>query len=120
MIYDEENRTVFHTFFGGIGHYYYHQNKAQREVYEAVTKVGRNDGLPFVCDVATFIQHADGTYEEYILPLPVPHYALHGSSTQFIPNTAITNGHLRENGVLNLGAFKKLSRTCVGYIFGGI
>jgi hypothetical protein len=120
VVYDEEEGTVYHTLFGGIGHYYYHQNESQHQVYEAVTKVGRNDGLPFVCDIVTFLQDSADNYREFIAPEPVSGYALHGSSTGFIPNTALRHGCLRENGVLNLRAFPKLSRTCIGYVYGGI
>lgn len=117
-VYDRANKVVYHTFFGGIGHYWFFQSPSQHQVYEDATKQGRNDGLPFVEDITTLIHRADGTYDEYIATAPIPGNALRGSSVDFIPNPA--NTKVLPNGTIDLNAFANNERVMIGYIFGGI
>lgn len=122
-VYDpvSANPTVYHTFFGGIGHYYYFQTKSQKAVFEAATKQGRNDGLPFLADITTFLQSADGTYAEYIHTEPIPGTRLLGTSIQFLVNPDMIRQEMAfKNGVLDLGKTSEGSRYLVGYIYGGI
>ncbi|MBL7811878.1 MAG: hypothetical protein JNL57_06605 [Bacteroidetes bacterium] len=122
-VYDS-NQTmpaVYHTFFGGIGHYYYSQTDTQRAAYDIVTKQGRNDGFPFVADISTVVQKKDGTYAEYLQMDPVPGNRLLGSSILFIENPAMMkSGMMYENGVLKLQKMQKNGRYLVGYIYGGV
>jgi hypothetical protein len=121
-IYDSAvTKRVYHTFFGGIGHWYYMQTDSQKAVYNIATGQGRNDGFPFVEDVTTFSQGADGTYQEYIHTTPIPGQRLLGASIPFILDPAIAaGGQTYSNGVLKLSKFASGSKTKIGYIYGGI
>lgn len=115
------NSTVFHTFFGGIGHYYYKQTPSQAAIYDTATVQGRNDGFPFVEDVTTFLQRADGTYEEWIHTAPVPGNRLLGSSVRFILSPAlIDQGYAYSNRVVKLNKIPPGKRFFLGYVYGGI
>jgi hypothetical protein len=119
VVYD--GSTTYHTVFGGIGHYYYHQTPDQKTVYEAVTNQGRNDGLPFVGDVTTFLERSNGIYEEYIAPDPVPQNALHGASIEFIPTESLSDkftGMMKN--IVNLKSFQPGEKELIGYIYGGV
>ncbi len=117
-VYDGIHKVVYHTFFGGIGHYWYFQSPSQHQVYQAATGQGRNDGLPFVGDITTLINRADGTYDEYIATAPIPDNELRGASVDFIPGPA--NTKTLPNGVIDLNSFAVGERVMIGYIFGGI
>jgi hypothetical protein len=117
----EEDTSVYHTLFGGISAYYYHQTPAQKAAFDTVTVQGRNDGFPFVSDVSTFQRSSNGNYEEFILPEPIQNNRLLGTSIPFIKNPALSaNGQAFDNGVLQLNNFPEGSRVLVGYIYGGI
>ena len=121
-LYDSSaNSTVYHTFFGGISHHFYHQTDSQSKVYNLVTQEGRNDGFPFVADVSTFQQSADGTYKEFIHVDPTPNNRLVGSSVVFIPHSSIfSNGYAFPNGVLKMKNMPKDRPVLVGYVYGGV
>lgn len=122
-IYDSTvaNKTTYHTFLGGIGHYYYFQTPSQAAAYDTVTKQGRNDGFPFVEDISTFLQSADGTCKEYIATSPIPGNRLVGTSIMFVLNNQlIPKGIAYSNGVIKLGAIPQGTRLPIGYIYGGI
>ncbi len=121
-VYDSgPTKSVYHTFFGGIGHYYYSQTASQKMVYDSATLEHRNDGFPFVADISTFIQSAGGIYKEFILPAPIPGNRLVGSSVPFLLNqTMITKGYVFDNGVINLAKIPRNTRLLVGYVYGGI
>ncbi len=118
-VWDGSARTIYHTFFGGIGHYYYHYDANQQKVYDTVTEVGRNDGLPFIADISTFLQRPDGSSAEFIAPDPIPHNKLRGASIEFIPTPASARFTL-SNGVFNLQGLQPNVRTLIGYIYGGV
>lgn len=127
-IYDAKNKAVYHTFFGGISHYFFRQTPMQQKIYQYVTDQHRADSVPFIGDVTTIVQSADGSYTQYILPDPIPSVAipqaisdsnfkdfpqykvtqtnLLGSSVDFLPNSALfTNGQISDDGVIALNAF---------------
>ena len=113
--------NVYHTFFGGIGHYYYSQTDSQRAVFDTATAQSRNDGFPFVADVSTFAESASGKYSEYIQLAPIVNNRLLGATVRFIVNPAIVNnGMAYSNGVIKLKNMPAGSKTLVGYIYGGI
>ena len=126
-VYDsaQNQKAVYHTFFGGIGHYYYFQTPQQKAAYDTVTfsaKTGkRNDGFPYVTDISTFLQTADGTYKEFIHTSPIQDTLLMGTNMRFnILPEVITQGLAYKNGVFNLASFPASEKQLVGYVYGGI
>jgi hypothetical protein len=116
-----DGSKVYHTFFGGIGHYFYTQSAPQKTVYKYVTKNGRNDGLPFIEDIDTLIENSSGSYAEYIAPQPVPGNMLHGAAIDFIPNLALSDKFQGIGGnVINLSKFTPGEKELIGYIYGGV
>ncbi len=120
VVWDSSGRTVYHTFFGGISRYYYHQTPEQAAVYKEVTAEGRNDGLPFVADVTTMLQRADGSWEEYLAPAPIPGNYLRGAGAEFLPVPPTPSGPVSEAGVIQLANIGPGERVVVGHIYGGI
>ena len=120
-IYDSSAAAaIYHTFFGGIGHYYYIQTPSQKAIYDTATNQGRNDGFPFVEDITSFVQFRDGSYKEFIHTNTTPGNRLIGASTRFILNRSlISGGNAYSNGVLRLSSFAAQPRL-IGYIYGGI
>ncbi|MBS1577561.1 MAG: hypothetical protein JST09_19840 [Bacteroidetes bacterium] len=115
------NPTMYHTFFGGIGHYYYFQTPSQKAAFDTVTKEGRNDGFPFVADVTTFLHSKDGSYNEFIHTNPIPGNRLVGATAKFWVNESfILKGVTYPNGVIKLPMFSNNRKTLIGYIYGGI
>ncbi|MEN2280863.1 hypothetical protein AAGF08_01910 [Algoriphagus sp. SE2] len=122
-IYDDEstNKSIYSTMFGGIGLYYYSQDSAQKAIYNLATGQGRNDGIPFVADISTFIEGADGVYSEFINDKPIVNNRLLGASITFIGNRAlISNAKATGNGVLKLSGLAAGEKVLAGYILGGI
>ncbi len=122
-IYDSSasNPTVYHTFFGGIGHYYYWQTERQHAAFDTVTAQHRNDGFPFVADISHFQQSADGTYKEFIYPSPIPGNRLLGTSVKFLESRNLVSGGMAyPNGVIKLPKISSTSKQLIGYIYGGI
>jgi len=116
-----DGSQVYHTFFGAISHYFLNQSPAQAQVYNYVTAQGRNDGMPFVEDISTLIENAQGQYSEYVAPDPIPNNKLHGASVDFLPNTSLSQ-HFQGTGssVVNLSTFQPGEKELIGYIYGGI
>jgi hypothetical protein len=118
---NDSSKAMYHTFFGGIGHYYYFQTPSQKAAYDTVSKEGRNDGFPFVEDISTLKLSVDGSYSEYISTKPIPGNRLLGTSCNFILNDGlITSGFAYENGILNLAKLPAGKKVPIGYIYGGI
>jgi hypothetical protein len=116
-----DGSQVYHTFFGAISHWYLNQSPAQAAVYQYVTGQGRNDGLPFVADIATLIENNLGQYSEFVSTDPIPNNMLHGASVDFFPNTALTGKFQGTgNSVVNLSSFQPGEKELIGYIYGGI
>lgn len=120
VVWDSQRKVVFHTFFGGISRSYYHQTAPQKAMYDTVTAEGRNDGLPFVADISTLLQRADGGYEQYIAPSPVPNYKLRGASAEFIPLLPSQNAALSADGIIHLSRISPGATVRIGHIYGGI
>jgi hypothetical protein len=137
IVHDASSKTVYQTFVGGIGHWFYHQTAKQAEVYKTVADQARNDGLPFVADVYTLVQKGDGTYQQWIWPDALPMVAnpktpasgpdapaqtnLLGAGTNFIPNTALMKeGVLSEAGIADLAKVAAKGKVLAGYLYGGI
>lgn len=119
-VYDgTKTKAVYHTFFGGIGHYYYNQTAAQKAVYDQATQQGRNDGFPFVADITTLVESANGTYKEFIHPTPTPGNRLVGSSIPFVLNPSARQ-YAYTNEVLDLALIPPKTRLLIGYIYGGV
>jgi hypothetical protein len=116
-----QDTSVYHTLFGGISSHYYNQTAEQKDAFDKVTAQGRNDGFPFISDVSTFQQSADGTYHEFILPDPIVDNRLLGSSIPFIENPElVSQGLAFQNGVIQLNKFPAGEKKLIGYIYGGI
>jgi hypothetical protein len=121
MIVAWDGTSVYHTFFGGIGHYWKTQSTSQNQVYQYVTQQGRNDGLPFVEDIDTLIENGSGQYQEYMSPDPVPGNMLHGASAEFVPNLSEPARYQGiAESVVKLSAFAPGENVLIGYIYGGI
>lgn len=122
-LYDSSSAspTVYHNFFGGIGHYYLTQTPSQHAAYDTVTAQGRNDGFPFVEDITTFSQTANGAYSEFISTSTTPNNRLVGSSVRFIGSRVLfTKGLAYANGVIKLPRVSTNNKLLLGYIFGGV
>lgn len=121
-VFDSINtKSVYHTFFGGISHYYYTQTPSQKHAYDTVTVEGRNDGFPFIEDITTFVQGQYGAYTEWIHTDPVPGNRLLGASIPFIIDPVMYSQNMAyDNGVLKLWKFPAGQSVPIGYIYGGI
>jgi hypothetical protein len=120
-IYDDANKMMYNTFFGGISHSYYFQTPAQQQAYEQVTQEGRNDGFPFIADITVLVQDSAGQYSQYIMPQPIPDNQLLGTSVPFILNPALMGSDsVYENGTIRLSSLQPGQRLLIGYIYGGI
>jgi hypothetical protein len=127
-VYDSSasNQSIYRTFFGGIGHYYYYQTPSQKAIYDTATHQGRNDGFPFLEDITTWVEKAGpaggaSTWTEWIHVDPVPGNRLLGATAPFLVTPAMfTQGMVYENGIVNLSKFQKNTKTLIGYIYGGI
>lgn len=116
-----DGSKVYHTFFGGIGHFFLNQTANQAIVYKEVTTEGRNDGLPFVEDIATQIEDSTGSYTEWVSTQPILGGLLRGASVDFEPNLALASRFQGTGGtVLKLQSFQPDEQQTIGYIFGGI
>jgi hypothetical protein len=118
-IYDPRDRSIHHTFFGGISHHYHHETAEQARVREQVTQQGRNDGLPFVADVTTLVER-DGVWREFVLPEPTPGHRLVGTSAVFVPDPDLVADRRFENDVFRLDGFTPGERVRLGHVYGGI
>jgi hypothetical protein len=104
-VYDSVTQNMYTTFFGGISLY---------DFIDSTGLVMQDSLVPFIDDITTLTKHADGTYEETVLPIALP--GLLGSNAKFVVNEAIAH---YSNEVIHL---RKLPNTKVlaGYLFGGI
>lgn len=121
-VFDElgEEAIVHHSFFGGIGRYYYSQSDSQKKSYELAAESGKNHGMPFTSDISTLqIKSVTGS-EEFIHPQPIPDNRLLGIDARFVLHPNLKAGEqITENGVLLLSAVEEGDRKLIGYIFGG-
>jgi len=121
VAYDPKAKVVYHTFFGGIGATWFSQTPSQHQAYEQVSAQGRNDGFPFVADITSYVQQADGSFTEWILPQPTPQNLLLGASIDFIIDSGlVASGAATAKGVIHLDKWQPGEKKLIGYIFGGI
>ncbi len=144
-VFDDANQLVYHTFFGGISHYYFSQTPMQKTIYDLANSQSRGDGIPFIGDVTTVSQKNDGSYAQFILPDPIPmvnippavieqvfgpppfqkykvtQTNLVGASGDFLLNSQIIKSNQAyENEVIRLSKFDKGKTVTLGYIYGSI
>jgi len=103
-LYDSISNEMHMLFFGGISQYYYQNGQLMQD-----------NTVPFVKTISLLTRSANGSYQEYNLPVEMP--ALKGASAEFIPNQAIA--HIAPQEIVEL--HKITSDTILlGHIYGGI
>ena len=102
-LYDSLNEEMHSLFFGGISQYYYENGQMVRD-----------DLVPFVNTISLVTRYADGSLEEFVLPLEMP--GLRGASAEFIINTELP---IYKNKTVKLSEIED-EEFLLGYIFGGI
>ena len=141
VAYSAGQKAVYHTFFGGVSHYWLNQTWLHGSTYQQVTQAGRNDGMPFCEDISVLVRKAGGSYKEWIYPMPIaavgyPPNApqpplpaglpsvvsnLRGSSARFLPDPSlISSGKMDSEGVVLLDQFQPNDSVVIGYTYGGI
>jgi hypothetical protein len=114
-VFDSVSKSSFTTLFGGISQYHYDAAQ-QALVLDQVDLARGVDGLPFIDTVSTIERAADGTYSQFIQPVPLP--ALLGTDAQFLLSSTLSAGQVSENGVIRLAGLG--GSTLVGHVLGGI
>jgi len=103
-IHDSISNTMHTVFFGGISMYY----------FDTITQKVTVDSLvPFVNTISHVTRKADGSMEEFRLPITMP--ALLGCNAMFMLDPNIKNHH---NSIVELNTLN--GKTKIGYIVGGI
>lgn len=102
-MYDAESNQSHNLFFGGMSQYYYNNGTLIQD-----------NNVPFVRTISRFSRFADGSYQEYVLPIEMP--GLKGAGSEFIPNYSAPylNGEILVMNELEGDTI------LVGYIYGGI
>jgi hypothetical protein len=103
-LFEAKTRAMDTIFFGGISLYDYSF---------ATGQLTEDTELPFVDDVTTFTQGANGTDQEYIMPSQLP--GRYGTEAAFLAAPGIPR---YRNGVIKLDRLQ--GPTTIGYIYGGI
>jgi len=101
--YDSTTNSMHSIFFGGMSQYYYQNGTLVQD-----------DLVPFVKTISQVTRFADGTLQEFQLPVEMP--SLKGASAEFIPNETLV---YYDNGVLKLNQ-SSADTILAGYILGGI
>jgi hypothetical protein len=102
-LFDQENNEMHAILFGGMSQYYYSGDQLIQD-----------NQVPFVRTISRLTRHADGTLEEFQMPIEMP--ALKGASAEFIPNLQLPR---TSTGILELNELTADS-VLVGHIVGGI
>ncbi len=102
-MYDSVTNSMHSLFFGGISQYYYQNGTLVQD-----------DLVPFVKTISQVTRFADGSLQEFQLPIEMP--SLKGASAEFIANEELV---YYANGVLKLNASSS-DTILAGYILGGI
>lgn len=97
-----QNRNT-HYFLGGISHY-----------YDSTGILVQNNNVPFVKTIAKVVHHADGSTQEYLLPIQMPGYW--GAGAEFLPLSSIQHD---ENEMISSHSLVGDS-VLIGYVYGGI
>lgn len=102
-LYDSSLNEMHSIFFGGLSQYYYQDNQLINDKQ-----------VPFVKTISRLTRHANGTLNEYQLPVQMP--ALQGASAEFIYNPTIPH---YASGIIKINQVKQDS-ILIGHIYGGI
>lgn len=102
-LYNSDNNESHNLFFGGMSQYYYQNGTLIQD-----------NNVPFVRTISRYSRLADGSYQEFVLPIEMP--GLKGAGSEFIPNY---EAPYLFNKVLDMNALEGDS-ILVGYIYGGI
>lgn len=102
-MYDSVANQMHNFFFGGMSRYYYSNDSLIQD-----------DLVPFVKTISRVTRNADGTLQEYQLPIEMP--GLKGSSAEFIINPDLP---AYEHEVLKMSSFGA-DTVLLGHIYGGI
>lgn len=102
-LYDSTQNRMHSLFFGGISQYYYNG-----------TALVQDNNVPFVKTISRVTRLADGSLNEYQLPIEMPN--LKGAGAEFIPNTVLPHF---ENDVIKLNDITA-NEFVIGHIYGGI
>jgi len=103
-LYDPTTQSMYTIFLGGISLYDYNFSTGQ---------LTQDTNLPFVDDVTTMVQNANGTTQEYAMPSQLP--GLYGAEARFFATAGLPQ---YSNGVIQLDQVTQ--PTTLGYMFGGI
>ena len=103
-LYDARTQSMFTVFLGGISLYDYNF---------ATGQLTSDTELPFVDDVTTLMQGANGASQEYEMPSQLP--GLYGAEASFFATPGLPQ---YANGVIQLDGLSQA--TTLGYMFGGI
>lgn len=102
-LYDSAENRMHNLFFGGMSRYYY-QNETLIE----------DNQVPFIKTISRVTRFADGTLQEFKLPLEMP--SLKGASAEFIPNEQLP---VAFSDIVKLNAITA-DTFIIGHIVGGI
>lgn len=103
-LYDARTGAMDTVFLGGISLYNY--DPSTRTISE-------DPNIPFIDTITDLVQGANGTDQEYVLPVQLP--GLLGAEAQYMPSSSAPQ---YSNGVIKLRAIRR--PTTVGYMYGGI
>lgn len=102
-MFDADNNQSHNLFFGGMSQYYYQNGTLIQD-----------NNVPFVRTISRFTRYADGSYQEFVLPIEMP--GLKGAGAEFIPSHTAP---YFSGEILDLNALEG-DTILVGYIYGGI
>jgi hypothetical protein len=77
-LYDSASNEMHTLFFGGMSQYYYQNGQLVQD-----------NQVPFVKTISRLTRFADGTLQEYQLPIEMP--GLRGAGSEFFPNNTIAH-----------------------------
>lgn len=102
-LYDSESQQMHHLFFGGMSQHYYEGDQLVQD-----------DQVPFVKTISRLTRFADGSIQEYKMPIEMP--SLQGAGSEFFVNGRLP---VTTSGIIQLGQTSE-DTILIGHIFGGI
>lgn len=113
-VWAEKDKVMSQIFFGGIGIGVYHTH--------AQTPGLDNDHMPFGSDISVMTQEGDGSWQEYVLPDPVPDNTLLAANGHFFVNPKLHEGgeKISDSEIILLDKLPEGQKTVVGWVYGGI
>ena len=102
-LYDSVANEMHSIFFGGMSQYYYQNGNLIQD-----------DLVPFVKTISRLTRMADGTLQEFQMPIEMP--GLKGSSAEFILNEDIAH---YDSEIIKMHEFEQ-DTLLIGHIYGGI